>query len=126
MKTKFTFKNGAVRSINHKAAEILQKAGKGTYQTRDMVADRFDPTPYEPSIPVNLAELEAAAELADDLAQQLRRHGGLGPGFDHPADHALFVDRRRDRRQFRPPPRHAHRAGLHAGRFPDVGSLHLL
>ena len=67
MKTKFTFKNGAVRSINHKAAEILQKAGKGTYQTRDMVADRFDPTPYEPSIPVNLAELEAAAELADDL-----------------------------------------------------------
>ncbi len=67
MKTKFTFKNGAVRSINHKAAEILQKAGKGTYQTRDMVADRFDPATYEPSIPVNLAELEAAAELADDL-----------------------------------------------------------
>ena len=45
MKTKFTFKNGAVRNINHKAAHILQKAGKGTYQTRDLVAERPAPEP---------------------------------------------------------------------------------
>ncbi|MFY3148504.1 hypothetical protein ACOTF6_09510 [Achromobacter xylosoxidans] len=36
----FTYKNGRERLMSKRDADILQALGHGTYQTRDLVADR--------------------------------------------------------------------------------------
>ncbi len=38
MKVDFTYRNGRVREMQEKHADILQKIGKGTYQTRELRA----------------------------------------------------------------------------------------
>lgn len=40
MKTVFTFRNGTKRFVSEKTAKALRRIHLGTYETRDMVADR--------------------------------------------------------------------------------------
>lgn len=73
MKTRFTFKNGAVRVINEKAARMLQRAGKGVYQTRDIVAEErsaFEADAYIKAENARIAEEQAAgSDGLDDLGR---------------------------------------------------------
>lgn len=58
----FTFKNGHVRAMAKRQAEILGKAGLGTYQTRDMA---FQPVVTKP--------MQAQTKSEDDGLDALDR-----------------------------------------------------
>lgn len=74
MKTQFTFRNGAVRTINEKAAKILHRAGKGTYMTRDLVATRDDDDERR--------SLEADAYIKAENARIISEHAAEKPPGD--------------------------------------------
>jgi hypothetical protein len=64
-KVDFKFKNGHVRTMAKRQAEILGKLGHGTYQTRDMAAQTMATKPML-AAPVPVATVAAEPEEADD------------------------------------------------------------
>lgn len=68
-KVDFKFKNGHVRIMAKRQAEILGKLGHGTYQTRDMAAQPMVTKPMQaaPVPPTQAAPEPDEAEEDDDL-----------------------------------------------------------
>jgi hypothetical protein len=63
----FTFKNGHVRPMAKRQAELLGKAGFGTYQTRDMAAQPMIMKPMQAMEPVKVQEPEEQQPAGDAL-----------------------------------------------------------
>lgn len=67
-KVDFTFKNGHTRIMAKRQAELLGKAGYGTYQTRDMARQ---PMATKPMQPAPVLDPVPAAESQDDGLEAL-------------------------------------------------------
>lgn len=63
----FTFKNGHVRPMAKRQAELLAKVGCGTYQTRDMAAQPMIMKPMQAQEPVQDQEPQEQEPAGDGL-----------------------------------------------------------
>lgn len=72
-KVTFTYKNGRERMLSARDAELLQRLGKGTYLTRDMVATR-PATVVVPATDSKYVDLDA---LDGDALHALARERGV-------------------------------------------------
>lgn len=70
-KVTFMHKGGREQVMHEKFAKVLSKMGRGTYMTRDMVADRAFPgtddhrTVHQVSEEIKAANADLSAELPD-------------------------------------------------------------
>lgn len=81
MKVIFTHKNGRTQEMDEKAAKLLSKVKRGTYQTRDMVAEslvqsvvipEYSPPNIPPAEPAQLdTDTEARDRVLDQITQSV-------------------------------------------------------
>lgn len=66
-KVDFKYRSGRTKAISAKAAALLQRAGVGTYQTRDMAAQPMIMKPMQAQEPVQDQEPEEQQPPGDGL-----------------------------------------------------------